>query len=259
MSMAEVALVTGGSRGIGRGIAVALAGLGWRVALTYNRDAAAAAEAKTLVETAGGEGLAVQADVAQAADRERLVDAVLAHWGRIDMLVNNAGMAPRKRVDLLEMTEESYDEVMATNLKGPFFLTQRVAKVMVELLRKGVVQRPKIVNIGSINAYTSGTNRGEYCISKAGMGMMTTLYADRLAEYGILVYEIRPGVIETDMTAALKEKYDRLIFQEKITPIIRWGKPEDVGWAVVAIAQDLFPFSTGQVFDVDGGFHIKRL
>lgn len=257
--MAEVALVTGGSRGIGRGIAVALAGLGWRVALTYNRDAAAAAEAKALVEAAGGEGLVVQADVARAADRERLVETVLAHWGRMDMLVNNAGMAPRKRDDLLEMTEESYDEVMATNLKGPFFLTQRVAKVMIELLRKDVIQRPKIVNIGSINAYTSGTNRGEYCISKAGMGMMTTLYADRLAEYGILVYEIRPGVIETDMTAALKEKYDRLIFQEKITPIVRWGRPEDVGRAVVALAQDLFPFSTGQVFDVDGGFHIKRL
>lgn len=257
--MTEVALVTGGSRGIGRGIAAALAGLGWRVALTYNRDAAAAAEAKALVEAAGGEGLVVQADVARAADRERLVETVLAHWGRMDMLVNNAGMAPRKRGDLLEMTEESYDEVMATNLKGPFFLTQRVAKVMIELLRKDVIQRPKIVNISSINAYTSGTNRGEYCISKAGMGMMTTLYADRLAEYGILVYEIRPGVIETDMTAALKEKYDRLIFQEKITPIVRWGRPEDVGRAVVAIAQDLFPFSTGQVFDVDGGFHIKRL
>ncbi|MCC7352498.1 MAG: 3-ketoacyl-ACP reductase [Anaerolineae bacterium] len=259
MSTTEVALVTGGSRGIGRGIAVALAGLGWRVALTYNRDATAAAEAKGLVEAASGEGLVIQADVAQAADRARLIDAVLAHWGRLDMLVNNAGMAPRKRGDLLEMTEESYDEVMATNLKGPFFLTQGVAKMMIEQVQKGVIQRPKIVNISSVSAYASGTNRGEYCISKAGMSMMTALYADRLAEYGILVYEIRPGVIETDMTAAVKAKYDRLIFQEKMTPIVRWGKTEDVSRAMLAIAQDLFPFSTGQVFDVDGGFHVRRL
>ena len=212
MSMAEVALITGGSRGIGRGIAVALAGLGWRIALTYNRDEAAAAEAQNLVEAAGGEGLVLQADVAQIAGHERLVEAVLARFGRVDILVNNAGMAPRKRGDLLEMTEESYDEVMGTNLKGPFFLTQRVARAMVELLQKGAIQRPKIVNITSVNAYASGVNRGEYCVSKAGMAMMTSLYADRLAEHGILVYEIRPGVIATDMTmtAAVKAKYDRL-------------------------------------------------
>jgi NAD(P)-dependent dehydrogenase (short-subunit alcohol dehydrogenase family) len=259
MSDQEVAIVTGAGRGIGRAIAVALAALGWRVAVNYHRNTVAAEETQRQVDAAGGEGLLVQADVAQADDRERLVQSVLARWGRIDLLVNNAGMAPRRRGDLLEMTEESYDEVMATNLKGPFFLTQRVAKVMIEEVQAGSARRPKIVNISSVSAYASSTNRGEYCLSKAGMSMMTLLYADRLAEYGILVYEIRPGVIETDMTAAVKAKYDRLIFEERITPLARWGRPEDVAKAVVAVAQDLFPFSTGQVFDVDGGFHIRRL
>lgn len=259
MRREEVAIVTGAGRGIGRAIAVALAEMGWRVAVNYHRNASAAEETRQKVDTVGGEGFTVQADVAEAGDRERLVQSVLARWGRIDLLVNNAGVAPRQRTDLLEMSEESYDEVMATNLKGPFFLTQRVAKVMIEEVQAGIVQRPKIVNISSVSAYTSSTNRGEYCLSKAGVSMMTLLFADRLAEHGILVYEIRPGVIETDMTAAVKAKYDRLILEERITPLARWGQPEDVAKAVVAIVQDLFPFSTGQVFDVDGGFHIRRL
>lgn len=258
VSERRVALVTGAGRGIGRGIAVALAEHGWDVVINYRGNAEAASQTLHLVERAGGRGLLVQADIADAADRERLVDKTLERFGRIDLLINNAGMAPRRRVDILETTEESYDEVMAVNLKGPFFLTQRVARVMIELMAAGVIERPQIINIGSISAFTSSPSRGEYCISKAGLTMVTALYADRLAEYGINVYEIRPGIIETDMTSVVKEKYDRLI-AEGLTPIRRWGQPEDIGWAVVAIAEGYFPFSTGEVIHVDGGFHLHRL
>jgi len=256
--MGRVALVTGAGRGIGRGIAVALVERGWTVVVNYRNNAEAAAETVRLVEQAGGQALAVQADVAEAADRERLVEATLEKFGRIDLLVNNAGMAPRHRVDILETSEDSYDEVMLVNLKGPFFLTQRVARVMIELLETGVVEQPRIVNIGSLSAYTSSTNRAEYCLSKAGVAMMTALYADRLAEYGILVYEVRPGIVETDMTRAVKEKYDGLI-AGGLTPIRRWGRPDDVARAVVALAEGYFPFSTGEVINVDGGFHLRRL
>jgi NAD(P)-dependent dehydrogenase (short-subunit alcohol dehydrogenase family) len=254
----RVALVTGASRGIGRGIAVALAGRGWAVVINYRSNAEAAAETLQLVERAGGRGLAAQADIAEATDRGRLVTETMSAFGRIDLLVNNAGMAPRQRMELLEVTEASYDEVMAVNLKGPFFLTQLVAKVMIELARAGVIQEPKIINIGSISAYTSSVSRGEYCLSKAGLAMMTKLYADRLAPYGITVYELRPGIIATDMTSAVKEKYDRLIV-EGLTPIRRWGEPDDVARAVAAIAEGYFPFSTGEVINVDGGFHLHRL
>jgi NAD(P)-dependent dehydrogenase (short-subunit alcohol dehydrogenase family) len=157
------------------------------------------------------------------------------------------------------MGESSYDEVMATNLKGPFFLTQRIARVMVEQVRAGeAAQPPRIINIGSMSAYTSSTNRGEYCLSKAGMGMLTTLFADRLAGDGILVYEVRPGIIATDMTAAAQQMYDRLI-DEGLLPIRRWGTPEDVARAVVALAEGALPYSTGEVINVDGGFHLRRL
>ncbi|MCX6032754.1 MAG: 3-ketoacyl-ACP reductase [Chloroflexi bacterium] len=254
----RVALVTGASRGIGRAIAVALAGDGWTVVVNYQANAEAAAQALAQVQAAGGQGVTIQADIADAADRERLVQETLSRYGRIDLLVNNAGVAPRQRVDLLEATEASYDEVMAVNLKGPFFLTQRVAQVMIALLAAGAIQRPKIVNIGSISAYTSSTNRGEYCLSKAGIGMMTQLYADRLAEYGINVYEVRPGIVETDMTSAVREKYDRLI-AAGLTPFRRWGRPEDVALAVQMIAAGRLPFSTGEVINVDGGFHLRRL
>ena len=187
-----------------------------------------------------------------------LVRETLAQCGRLDLLVNNAGMAPRQRMDLLQTTEISYDEVMGVNLKGPFFLTQRVADLMIELLQQGKVQQPKIINIGSMSAYTASVNRGEYCISKAGMGMMTALFADRLAEYGILVYEVRPGVINTDMTSVVKERYDALI-DGGLTPVKRWGEPDDVARAVLAIVQGYLPFSTGEVINVDGGFHLRRL
>jgi len=253
-----VALVTGASRGIGRAIAVALAEQGWAIAINYRGNAEAAAGTRSLVENAGGQGVAIQADIADANDRGRLVEQTLASFNRIDLLVNNAGMAPRQRADLLETSEASYDEVMAVNLKGPFFLTQRVAKVMIDLLKAGVIEHPKIVNIGSMSAYTSSVNRAEYCLSKAGLGMMTALYADRLSEYGIHVYELRPGIIETDMTSVVQAQYDRLI-AEGLTPIRRWGRPDDVARAVIAIAQDQFLFSTGEVINVDGGFHLRRL
>ncbi len=268
----RTALVTGASRGIGRAIAVALAGQGWQVAINYRGNAPAAEETRQLVELAGSQGVIIQADVAQAGERNRLVEQTLASFGRIDLLVNNAGMGPRRRVDILDMTEASYDEVMAVNLKGPLFLTQRVARVMIELLRQHIIDHPKIINIGSVNAYVSSVDRADYCLSKAGMAMMTELYADRLADgaaladagagagvvRGINVYEIRPGIVETDMTSVAHAKYDRLI-AEGLTPIPRWGQPEDVAWAVVAIAQDELPFSTGEVINVDGGFHLRRL
>jgi NAD(P)-dependent dehydrogenase (short-subunit alcohol dehydrogenase family) len=255
----QVALVTGSSRGIGRGIALALAGRGWHIVINYRGNRQAAEETGVAVEKYGVTGYLVQGDVAEKADRERLVDETLERFGRINLLVNNAGMGPRQRVDMLSANEDSYDEVMATNLKGPFFLTQRVANEMIELVGSEVISDPKIVNIGSISAYTSSPARAEYCISKAGMGMMTALWADRLAEFGINVYEIRPGIIETDLTSVVKDKYDHLILDEGITPIQRWGQPEDIGKAVAAIAEGLFPFSTGEIINVDGGFHISRL
>lgn len=258
MSNNRVALVTGAGRGIGRGIAEALAEHGWTVVVNYRSNAQAATQTLRLVKKAGGRGAAIQADIADASARERLVEESLEKFERIDLLVNNAGMAPRQRMDILDTNEASYDEVMTVNLKGPFFLTQRVAKAMIELIKAGVVEDPKIVNIGSLSAYTSSPNRAEYCLSKAGMMMMTTLYADRLAEYGINVYEVRPGIIETDMTSVVKKKYDRLIV-EGVTPIRRWGEPGDVARAVIAVAEGYFSFSTGEVINVDGGFHFRRL
>lgn len=255
----RIAIVTGGSRGIGRGIVLGLARAGWSVVFSYQSNTAAAEEVAGELQALGRPGLAVHADIASASDRERLVNTVLDDCGGIDLLVNNAGIAPRQRADLLEMSETSYDEVMATNLKGPFFLSQRVARVMVEQVRSGGGQNPpKIINIGSLSAYTSSTNRGEYCLSKAGMGMMTALLADRLAEDGILVYEVRPGIIATDMTAKVQEKYDRLI-ADGLLPVRRWGMPDDVARAVVALADGALPYSTGEIINVDGGFHLRRL
>jgi 3-oxoacyl-[acyl-carrier protein] reductase len=258
MNHERVALVTGAGRGIGRAIARALAQHRWTVVINFRSNTDAAAETVTAIEQAGGQATAVQADIAQAADRERLVQDVLSTFQRVDLLVNNAGMAPRQRTDLLALTEESYDEVMAVNLKGPFFLTQRVAHAMIALRQHDPTATPQIINIGSISAYASSPNRSEYCISKAGMGMMTRLFGDRLAEHGINVYEVRPGIIATDMTRVVAEKYDRLIV-DGLTPIQRWGQPEDVAKAVVALAEGYLPFSTGEVINVDGGFHFRRL
>jgi 3-oxoacyl-[acyl-carrier protein] reductase len=258
----KIALVTGGSRGIGRAIVLALGKDGWTVVFSYHTNQIAAQEVTVLLEEMGQPGLAVKADIAHPLDREWFVNTTLDSLGGIDLLVNNAGMAPRQRNDLLELGEPSYDEVMATNLKGPFFLTQHVARVMVEQVRAEpnlpTEKRPKIINIGSMSAYTSSPNRGEYCLSKAGMGMLTLLFADRLAGEGILVYEVRPGIIATDMTAGVQEKYDRLI-KGGLLPVARWGQPEDVARAVVALADGALPYSTGEVINIDGGFHLKRL
>jgi NAD(P)-dependent dehydrogenase (short-subunit alcohol dehydrogenase family) len=259
MSARRVAIVTGGSRGIGRGIVVALAGAGYDVVVNYASNATAARDVCDRVKELGGRGHAVQADIALTADRQRLVDEALAVFGRIDLLVNNAGVAPNVRADLLEAGEESFDRLIGINLKGPYFLTQLVARSMIEQIAAGTVTAPKIVVVSSISAYTASVNRGDYCVSKAGLAMLVKLFAARLAEHGITVHEVRPGVIDTDMTSAVKQRYDDLIHHQGLTPIRRWGRPEDVGQAVVAVATDLLPFSTGQVLDVDGGFHLRTL
>jgi 3-oxoacyl-[acyl-carrier protein] reductase len=255
-SVSQVALVTGASRGIGRGISLALAEAGHDVVVNYVRNTDAAEEVAKQVTAQGQRAHLVQADIARTDDRQRLVDETLAAFGRIDLLVNNAGVAPAKRADILDASEESFDRLISTNLKGPYFLTQLVAKTMIEQER---LSDPKIVVVSSISAYAASIDRGDYCIAKAGLTMLVQLWATRLAEHGINVYELRPGIIETDMTGPVKAKYDALIFEQDLTPIRRWGQPEDVGKAVVAIAQGLLPFSTGQVIDIDGGFHLRRL
>jgi len=258
MPESQTAIVTGASRGIGRAIAIGLGELGYTVAINYTSTAAAAQEAAGLVREAGGAGHIVQANIGSAADRRRLVDETIAAFGDIHLLVNNAGVAPKQRADMLDMPEDSWDYVVDTNLKGPFFLTQLVANHMTQKKGSDPVVRA-IVTVGSISAYTASVNRGEYCIAKAGIGMMTALFAARLAEHGINVYEIRPGIIATDMTSGVTDKYNKLILEDGITPIRRWGRPEDIAAAVAAIAEGRLPFSTGEVINVDGGFHLHRL
>ena len=265
--MNPVALVTGSSRGIGRGIALALARVGYDLVINYARDREAALRtAGECVEGAKASAKSCRAQTCRAnigkrQDRHRLIEFVRAKFGRLDLLVNNAGIAPATRADILEATEESFDEVLRTNLKGPYFLTQLAAKWMIEQQRDGdspIPFQPRIITITSISAYTASVNRGDYCIAKAALSMLTPLFAARLAEHGINVYEIRPGIIATDMTRPVKQKYDPLI-EQGLTPIKRWGTPEDVGKAVAAIAQGALPFSTGEVLNVDGGFHIRIL
>ncbi|HKQ92926.1 MAG TPA: 3-ketoacyl-ACP reductase [Blastocatellia bacterium] len=261
MNDRPVSLVTGAGRGIGRGIAVELAKLGQAVVINYAGNAGAAEECLRLVREAGGDGITARADVSVSTDRERLVQETLDAYGRIDLLVNNAGVAPSVRADLLEASEESFDRLISVNLKGPYFLTQLVARRMIEQIRREGVSAfglPRIVTVTSISAYAASVNRGDYCVAKAGLAMMTALYAARLAEYGVNVYEVRPGVIATDMTEGVKEKYDRMIDQGA-WPIRRWGQPEDVGRAVAAIARGDFPYSTGEVINIDGGFHLRTL
>lgn len=252
------ALVTGSSRGIGRGIAIELGRLGWAVVVNFAGNKDAAEECCGLVRQAGGEAIAVQGDVAAAADRTRLAEQACAWKGRLDLLVNNAGVAPNVRADILDAGEESFDRLVAINLKGPYFLTQAVAKRMIAQAPDAAGSRGQIVNVSSISAYTASVNRGDYCLTKAGIGMMTQLYAARLADHAIRVYEIRPGVIATDMTGPVKAKYDALI-AGGLTPIKRWGEPSDIGRAVAAIARGDLPFSTGEVINVDGGFHLRTL
>ena len=255
-----VALITGGSRGIGRGIALELAKIGCDLVINYAGNEAAANECRALCLEAGAGRIRVeicQGDISIAADRARILDFVRSSFGRLDLLVNNAGVAPNVRADLLDAGEESFDRLISINLKGPYFLTQAAAKWMIACPPLAEISRA-VVNITSISAYTASVNRGDYCIAKAGLAMMTKLFAARLAEFRIGVYEIRPGVIETDMTGPVKEKYDKL-FAEGLAPINRWGRPDDIGRAVTAIASGAFPYSTGEVLNVDGGFHLRVL
>jgi NAD(P)-dependent dehydrogenase (short-subunit alcohol dehydrogenase family) len=261
--MNSVGLITGASRGIGRGIALEMAKAGCDLVINYAGNVAAAEKTAADCRTAGKDVRAeiCQADISSAEDRRKLIDFVRARFGRLDVLVNNAGVAPDVRADILEASEQSFDRLININVKGPYFLTQLAANWMIEQRRSsppGSSTAPKIITISSISAYTASVNRGDYCIAKAALSMITPLFAARLAEHGINVYEIRPGIIATDMTGPVKEKYDRLI-AEGLTPIKRWGQPEDVGKAVVAIVRDLLPFSTGEVINVDGGFHLRRL
>lgn len=256
-AMKKTAIVTGSSRGIGFAIARQLGLDGNNIVMVATGPQEKNQDSLDALKALGVECAYVQADISSHDDRLRIVEEALAAFGRIDILVNNAGVAPKVRADLLEMTEESFDRVIGVNTKGNMFLTQAVAKQMIrqEPLggRKGV-----IVNVSSCSAVVSSTSRGEYCVSKAGVSMLTTLYADRLASEGILVHEVRPGVIATDMTGAVKAKYDALIAQGTF-PIARWGQPEDVANAVSALCSDKFLYTTGNYIDIDGGFHIVRL
>ena len=247
----KVALVTGGARGIGFGIARKLADAGFTLAITGRRDARQGLPA---LQQLSPRSIYVQADVASARDRQHLLKTVEAQLGRLDVLVNNAGIAPRIRADLLDASEESFDELLATNLRGPYFLTQSAAAWMI---RQPKAQRC-IINIGSVSATVASVNRGDYCISKAGIAMATKLWAVRLAEYGIAVYEVRPGIIATDMTDGVKGKYDALI-EGGILLEKRWGTPDDVGAAVSVLARGEVPYATGAVLVLDGGLTLARL
>ena len=276
--MNRVGIITGGSRGIGRGIALALAHLDFDLVINYARNLAGAQQTlRDCVMSAGSIGKTIraelcQADISNATDRSKLIEFAQKQFDRLDLLVNNAGVAPEVRTDILDATEGSFDRLISINVKGPYFLTQLAAKWMIEQVkarasggrpltaaeRAAGDYHPKIITISSISAYTASTNRGDYCVSKAALSMLTPLFATRLADHGIGVFEIRPGIIATDMTGPVKEKYDKQI-AEGLTPIRRWGTPEDVAKAVACIAQDSLPFSTGEVINVDGGFHLRRL
>ncbi len=256
--MRKVALVTGGTRGIGLGIARALAADGFDLALCGVREEGEVSSALDAVRDAGASVAYFRADVGEQAHRARLVAAVRERFSRLHVLVNNAGVAPRERADLLEAGEESFERLLRINLQGPYFLTQAVARFMLEQKRVDAAWAGCIVNVTSMSATVASTNRGEYCVSKAGLAMASRLWATRLAGEGIPVYEVRPGIIRTDMTSAVAEKYDRLI-GEGLIPQGRWGTPEDVGRVVAALARGDAPYSTGTVVDVDGGLTIPRL
>lgn len=255
--MKKTAIVTGASRGIGYAIAKQLGLDGYQVVLMATGKQENYAEALKALSGLGIVWHYVQGSIDHAGDRERLLEAALQRFGRVDVLVNNAGVAPLERRDLLEMSEESFDRVVGINTKGTLFLTQLVARQMLKQEWVGK-KRGTIINIGSCSAGVSSVNRGEYCISKAGVAMLTQLFADRLSPEGIFVHEIRPGVIATDMTDAVKEKYDAMI-EAGAFPIRRWGTPEDVAEAVSVFCSDRILYTTGSYLDVDGGFHIRRL
>jgi len=254
----KVALITGGSRGIGLGIALELARSGFDIIITGRRSRDDVASALELLSSSGVRSEYISSDISDAYARRALLGEVKNSFGRLDVLVNNAGIAPRQRTDILSATQESFDEIIATNLKGPFFLTQEIANWMIELRGQGLLERGCVINVGSISATVASTNRGDYCISKAGIGMATRLWAVRLAEFGIDVYEMRPGIIDTDMTLAVKEKYDALIHSDLLLEK-RWGTPHDVGRVASLLARGELPYATGTVLSLDGGLTIPRL
>ena len=256
--MKKVALVTGGSRGIGLGIANDLAKKGFDLAINGVRPESAVRDVLKNLRDAGADAVYCQGDLASGEDRKKIIQKVNDHFGRLNILVNNAGVAPKERRDILEATEESFDEVISTNLKGNYFLTQLAANWMIAQKKKDAKFSACIINVSSISATVASVNRGEYCISKAGISMATQLFAVRLGEFDIPVYEVRPGVISTDMTSGVKEKYDKLI-EQGLCVTRRWGYPEDVGKVVGALAMENFLYSTGQVIMVDGGLTLPRL
>ncbi|MEI8334421.1 MAG: 3-ketoacyl-ACP reductase [Chloroflexota bacterium] len=254
----RVALITGGTRGIGLGIARRLAAEGWRLAINGRRPDDAVAPVVEELRASGTDVVYVRGDISLTAARPAIVDRTLVAFGRIDALVNNAGIASPGRLDFLDATEEAWDLVLDTNLKGPYFLTQAVARVMIRQSEVEPGSRCRIVTIGSINATVASVHRGDYCASKAGLGIVSRVFAVRLAEHGIDAFEIRPGLILTDMTAPVKETYDTLI-ADGLTLERRWGTPDDVGRAVAALLRGDLPYATGQVIVVDGGFTVDVL
>ncbi len=256
--MKRVALITGGSRGIGFGIATKLAAIGFDLAINGVRAESEVEEALKKLKEFGNDVIYCRGDTSSSNDRENIISKVKEYYGRLHVLVNNAGIPSKERKDILEATEESFDEVISVNLKGSYFLTQKVANWMIDEKKNDKEFNGCIINISSISATVVSVNRGEYCISKAGLSMATQLFAVRLGEFNIPVYEVRPGVIYTDMTAGVKEKYDKLI-EEGLCVQQRWGLPEDVGKAVASLTNGDFPYSTGQVIMVDGGLTIPRL
>jgi NAD(P)-dependent dehydrogenase (short-subunit alcohol dehydrogenase family) len=256
--MNKIAFITGGTRGIGFGVALALGKAGFDLALNGIRNEGDVTKSLEELRNLGVNVAYFQGNVAVREDRQAMLDKILSHFGSVNVLVNNAGIAPRERADILHAKEEIWDEVMEINLKGPYFLTQLFANYFVEKKLENPLFEASIINISSISAFVASINRGEYCISKAGIAMATKLWATRLGEYDIPVYEIQPGIIKTDMTAGVVEKYDKL-FQEGITLQRRWGLPDDVGKVAAMLAQGNMPYATGQAIKVDGGLHIQRL
>jgi NAD(P)-dependent dehydrogenase (short-subunit alcohol dehydrogenase family) len=256
--MKRIALITGGSRGIGFGIAKQLATNGFNIAVNGVREEKAVTDVLEELRNTGANVIYCQGDVSLSADRKKILQQVKDNFGKLHVLVNNAGVAPKERKDILETTEESFDRLIATNLKSTYFLSQEAANWMIEQKKADASFQSCIINVSSISATVASVNRGEYCVSKAGLSMVTQLFAVRLGEFDIPVYEVRPGVIYTDMTAGVKEKYDKLI-DEGLCVQKRWGYPDDVGKAVSALAVGNFPYSTGQVIMVDGGLTLPRL
>ena len=258
MEKQPAAIVTGSSRGIGRAIATSLARCGYGVVVNFVSRVEKANAVVAEIEASGGQAIAIRGDIGCPEDRDQLLAACQERFGRLDLLVNNAGIAPPERIDLLSATEVSWEKVFTTNLKGPFFLSQQAANWMIRQISQGVIPAAKIINISSISAYAGSRDRADYCMAKAGLAMMTQLLAARLAEESVQVFEICPGIIRTDMTEIVADKYDALI-EDGLMPIRRWGEATDVAEAVRALVENRFPFSTGQRFHVDGGYHLRRL